>query len=348
MNIDRATETIFFCYLCSGISIVGLILSGLSYLVFCNPQFKENLYNYLKFEIACIGFNLLIASLRPLYHCENVTSAGTYGSVLFFIVFLHYLSSVLEMTAIVCHNLSMFDFYLLVSGINNSNLEQSRLRKFIIHRLKKNHRIICFLVLISSMVLFSFQTFEFEIKASSFAQNFTSLASVNGSMKPGMRYNYSKQKSKWCDEKLFIINQKMAFTLRDNINLNVLVLLNTLIFFRLKEVLRNKIQLLDKNGKGGKELDELVKSVRSKMNLILASSLNTFLGRYPIWVYFMMDIYFDWSQLHLLCKFAVLAVDFSYSLNFLLFYFTNNIFKRVTNSFVKKWLNRNERKDTDQ
>lgn len=169
-----------------------------------------------------------------------------------------------------------------------------------------------------------------------------------------------------------MINEIFAFLVRDGFNLIILILLNILIFMRVKQGMNKKILMLNKvnttmqrqNGQNdhkspppGTHIEENAhdeadqqqrrrttnnshKSTRSisktkyKLTImVIMSSVNCTLGRLPIMIFFIIRNFSENDAVLYFRKLAVMCVYLSYDFNFLFLYFTNKKFKMLFNEY---------------
>ena len=112
---------VIFIYVIPALSLIGFVLNTICFIVFSNIDFKESLYKYLKVESIFIAVNLLMQLFRPFEACRKTSlntinwSSKSYLVQLYLFYCLNFLASVLEMTALMLHLISSFNFYILLS-----------------------------------------------------------------------------------------------------------------------------------------------------------------------------------------------------------------------------------------
>ena len=311
MEFMDLTELIFFCYTCTVISVIAFILGIISLIIFSHSTFKESFYKYLRVEITLITISLFFSSFRPIHSCYGSPLSQSYISNNYVKFFLHYLNSPIELTAMICHNLYSLYYYLSISevGQRQPNSFKNKILKF----LKSNCVLFTICIFFINCLLYLHQVFEFDIVPKDI---------------PG---KYYMGKSEFTKCIWFIINQKFAFIFRDFVNLNLIIVLNIMICFKLKQYIEQKSKLIEDKQK----LEALKRNLHNKLNVILCGSINFILGRIPILVYFILDHFYSYDKIHLILKIGVLAVNLSYFLYFILFYFINNNFRSVFNSHLR-------------
>ncbi len=105
-----------------------------------------------------------------------------------------------------------------------------------------------------------------------------------------------------------------------------------MICFKLNQYIQQKSKFIDDKIK----FNNLKKNLTNKLNIISCGSINFIVGRIPILIYFILDHYYPYDKIHLILKIGVMAVNLSYCLYFIFFYFINNNFSLVFNEYVKK------------
>jgi hypothetical protein len=310
-NFIKDTDHIFFCVMTPIIDIIGVILSITGLAILQNVQFKENVYKYLKVETLFICINLIISSLRPMYHCETVSTYKTKLIVIFQSYFRGYFGSCLEEAAFLCNLIATFQFYLMVANVKSSKFK--RFARF-------NYKIVCFIVFLFSCVLFLYQIFEFKIVSHMNNDNKTiyTTESIN------IEYHY-----------LFNINRIVAFSIRDFLNPFISIILNILIYLKVRRVIKRKKTLQKNKTTNMKNVDNSLKL------MIFFGSLNNIVGRVPIALWYILDIFYNYEKTHLVLKFAVLAVDLSYAFHFILYYVTNKLFRQIFVNYLFNFCRRN-------
>jgi hypothetical protein len=312
MNEIENTENIFFCYICPIISLNGLILSTLCLIVMMNSQFKQNLYNFLKMEMFFIALNLIIGTIKPIFHCFYSPTRGKYFSVIYFIYFINYLSSVLEQSVFVSNILATIEFYLLI--LNKHESKYNFLRRV-------NSKIIGLIVFISSSLLFLYQVFGFNIKKLKINHRpFHNLSSATDF--------FSIEKSAFSFSIYYRINQIAGFVIRDFINLFILTFLNILIYIKIKKSIRKKLTIQANVSSSVKNIDNSLKL------MVFLGSLNNIIGRIPIAIWSILDTIYVYEKTHLLLKISVLTVNLSFGFHFILYFFTNKLFKKVCLTYL--------------
>ena len=321
INNVEYTDVIFFCYTAPAISLFVFFQSILCFIIFSNKIFKEKLYPYLKLDALFISLDMLIGILKPIFHCETTLTKDTLFSNIFFVGFIHYGASVLENSAFMCCILSTFEFYVLVS-------EKLGKSKFYLLYSKINYKIKCFIVFLFSVLLFLYQIFEFEI------------VNTEESYLNVTKYKYTKKDSSFRYSTFYAVNQIIVFSLRDFLNNIILIVLNVLIFFSVKQSIINKKNIRTIS----KDLNKRKNSIKTNLRIrnakhsiklmIYFGGINNIVGRLPLLVYFLLNSHFPFEQIHLILKFGVIVLLVSYSFHFILYFFTNKLFRKLCYKYV--------------
>ncbi len=302
------TEFIFSCLMSPIICIIGFFLNFLCFIIFLNDNFKKAMYHYLKVEALLICLNMFIGLFKPLHHCPNTVTHKSYISIMYFIYMINYFLSVLENSAFICRNISLYEFYLLVTNKKHSKYN-------IISRV--NYKLMTLVIFLFSILLFVYQIFEFD---------FTKELKINGNIS----YNeYGITPSIFSKSYFFKINQIIAFTIRDFINLFLMIVLNLSIYHKLLKSMKNKIEIQKSSTENSKNVINSVKL------MVFLGSINYIIGRIPIAIYSILNTQLDYKEIHLLTKIAVITVNLSYSIHFFLYLTTNKIFKNVFFYYAK-------------
>jgi hypothetical protein len=137
-------------YICTIICSFAFILNLLCFLIFSNERFKDFVfYKYLMIESVLISINMFIQLLRPINYNRTSFISKTLFSQIYLNIFLYYVSSALEMSAFFCHILSLLDFYILISNSNKISKLYSKI----------SYKIICWLIIGSSFIFYSYNLF---------------------------------------------------------------------------------------------------------------------------------------------------------------------------------------------
>jgi hypothetical protein len=317
------TELVFFCYSCSIVSVIGFILGIISLIIFSHSTFKESFYKYLRVEITFITISLFFSSFRPIHSCYGTPLSRSYISNNYVKFFLHFLNSPIELTAMICHN--VYSFYYYLSLFDVGNLHSASIKNKIHKFLKSNCSLVTICIFFINCLVYLHQVFEFD------------LVQMNI---PG-KYYLGKSEVTKCT--WFIVNQKFAFIFRDFFNLNLIIVLNIIVYIKLNQYIEQKSKLFDDKQK----LKNFMKNLKNKSNVILCGSINFILGRIPILIYFILDNLYTYDKIHMILKIGVLAVNLSYLLYFILFYFINNNFRMVFNSYMRILFLKNKNKNLE-
>ena len=315
----QSNNDIFFLYIIPVICILCLLLNMLNFLIFSTKIFKEVLFQYFKMQSLFICLNLLIKCLFPLYYCKTCSTASMYISQFYFKYFIVYAASVLEMSAILCQIISTYFCFRLIS--------------------KKQTTFHCSYVLISLFVIaisglvYLYQLFEYQINEYELILNFV-----------GYTKNMTIFKTEYGSfhfNVVMSIIEIAAFTLRDGLSSVVLIVLNILIFIKVRKNLKRKKRMVMEKSTVNNDLTDntnsLTKVDRSQIRLtimVLVSCANCLVGRTPILLFFILRNFLEELQLAKLLYFAISCIYFSYFISFFLYYITNKKFKYVLKKCV--------------
>ena len=324
---------VIFTFIVPALSLFGLVFQALSLMVFSNPRFKELLYHYLKMESFNLLVNFLNASFKPVFHCFTCKISKTYFAQLYFLIFIEYGSSVLELNAIINRIISTFCCYMLLC---NKNSKTKCL--FVLNYYKIINLIINFF----SCVIFSFHLTTYRIIGMDFFD--TNLNKTNT--------KFLLQRDKFSDSSLKKILEVSAFIFRDGLSLSILTVLNILVFIRVKKSFSKKRKIFSSS-----QIDQIdslretsffnhqksnKKKVLNRINkfeyrhsiIVIVSCINYIIGRIPIMVYFILKNLSNENDL--LLKGAVLTVFVSYNLNFFIYYLSNKRFQKILKEMFKR------------
>jgi hypothetical protein len=315
-------------YICTFLGIFGFFLNLIVFLIFShNASFKETLYKYYKLQALFITLDLFIQALRPIYNWKEYAITKSYVANLYEIWLITYAASVLEMCAFVCLLIATLHYYIHIH--NNA----ATLESFILFRISYIYVAIGLLVV--SGLLFVYQLFEYSVFCYSHYDNCN------------IRVDEKLQRSVF-----HRVIEIFAFVLRDGFNWVCLVVLNVLIFVKVRSDMGRKLKLLkiQKSMKSSTPTTATAESnaaentlnsigrTKSKLTLmVVMSSVNCALGRLPIMVYFIMINFIKMNDtMSLFLNLAISFVFVSYSVNFFFLYFTNKKFKALFNQYLGK------------
>ena len=252
--------------------------------------------------------------------------------------FLNYSATILELTALLLHLISTFNFYILLTSYKRNFLNQKLEIMTKISYIKVS--ICCF---IFSNVMFSFQLSQNNIVKYNVIEVDSNDIVVN------TREIYLNEEREFSKKPAFLISMLVCHFFRDGYVLSLLLVLNVLIFIEGKKALYKKQQMNLRNKElsfscddsmyptnSTNEIEKRVKKSTKKSYLklttmVLATSLNFIIGRIPILVGFILKaIDQEWSnRVNLAMKVGCTSVFVSYFLFFFLYYFFNNRFRKV-------------------
>ena len=139
-----------------------------------------------------------------------------------------------------------------------------------------------------------------------------------------------------------------AFTLRDGLSSVVFIVLNILIFNKVKKNLNKKKRMVMEKStvndfaETGNSLTKVDRSQIRLTIMVLVSCANCLVGRTPILLFFILRNFLEESQLTKLLYFAISCIYFSYFISFFLYYITNKKFKYVLKQCLFKILRYSE------
>lgn len=336
--IIEEKNDLIFTYIVPIMGTVGFILQLLSFLVFSNSKFKELLYQYLKLESFCLLLNCFNASFKPIFHCRTCKISKTYYAQLYFIIFIEFGSSLLEFSAIVNRILSSFCCFMLLCN------KMSKQKPYLFFYYSK---LVNLAIFFFGSTIFSFKIFSYEIVKKSVTE-------INSNQTKSQYEFRGSNFSKGAWKNALEIS---AFVFRDAFNIIILLVLNFLIYSRIKNNLSKKKTLFmpnntnvklsthqnesfkmdlsffndfNKQNSKNKKISTLARIKRCEIKhsiIVLISCFNYLVGRIPIMVFFILRNLN--KENHYLLKGSVLTVYFSYNFNFFLYYFSNKQFRRV-------------------
>ena len=289
-------------------------------------------------EMLFLSLFLIFNSVRPIYICRNTLTREQYYSALIYLISA-YMITIFEMCSVVCSLFSSIEFYILISNQKKS--------KLILFR-KYSYKLISLILFIICSVIYSFRLYEFEIVEGRRSVNST-FASNNSS--PFINVKYYCNKSSYSNSIYFKIHKLFGSLLLNGVNPIVFIILNVMIFIRVRNSLKQKRLLLKNEIEStmtstSKQQTDVInsKKVNSKIStknaenslnlMFILGNLNTLTTRACILGYFIFDTIYEGSKLtEIICIFAIIIYHI---LNFLIFYFTNNVIKNVTHNYLKR------------
>jgi len=333
-------------YGCSIVSLVGFFLTTFSYLVFNSPYFRKidkekfknyELYFYLRIESIFICFNLFFQIFRMIFFNEALRHE--FISMMYELYFLDYFAGVLEMSAIIFHIFSTFNFYIIVSN-QNQMCCPSKYCKIT----GAYNRLVCVIVFVFSCIQFSYKVIgknvEYHCDKNQTQCSYEILNNLVG------------------DSFSFQIWEILAFLMRDVCVLIVLIMLNILIYVKVNKSIKYKKTILELSYSiettSTQILDHrpieqaiprksYIKLERAKIStsiMVICSCLNNCVGKLPICIFYILkntclkDKHSHAEKdmrdgLYLFEIFAILFVYMNYCGCFFIYYFSNKSFKLV-------------------
>jgi hypothetical protein len=328
-------ELAFNCYIGTVISLTGIVLLAISLIIFYNKEFKENFYNYIRMEVLFSLLTLIFYTLRAVYYCQNPQTYGKYINCNIHLMST-YFRSVFDLIAIL---------FTIISSIECFNGIRSPSRSKLLSKI--SYKLVTIVVIFICLSLFAYRLFEYDIKPLILKNNQTL---------------YFLRKSNFTKSTFYGLNKIISFTFSNGITVCILVLLNCLIYIKIRNVIKNKINIIQLSAKtindnNYSNNDTSLQSQNStnknntlkqiKINnqvklLVYGGSLNAIIARVPLLILLINEFAFtnytnDFNNIVVLIGLAFLLL--SYSIKFLLFYLANNLFRSLFNHYVLKLYN---------
>ena len=320
---NKLSQKLFACYIDVTINIFGIFLSSIAFVVFLSPKFKENMYNYIRIEIISTIFTLLLYSFRATYYCTD-TVLSTYGYEIIYI-FFRYLRYVFEMNTTLMAILSSLCFYFVISNLENAKFN------FIS---KTSYKLIISVIFVLNILIFLYLLFESDI-VEYFDNDFKNQSTLFEN-RPKLFYLKTSYFARTLYHQIFEI---LAFLIENIICVLVLIIINLLIFMRLRKFMKNKVNI-KRNASNqaimNKNMDRTKRSIRL---MIFAGNLTLIISRLPVTIDFIVkDIlgyqtpknsFYDYAH-----QLIFTFISFSFSIKFILYYSTNILFRKTFNNYV--------------
>jgi hypothetical protein len=342
LNINE-NFNIIPCIVNPAVSFVGLWLCIACFSILNKDDFKEKFFKYSKIEAFFMSLNLFITVVQPIVKCKNLGISYSYMAQIYLIYFIKYGRSICEMVAFWANIMAGLSCYYF---LNN--------RRSCIKLKQHSWKLVSCVIFVLSSCLFSYKLFQWNIVSYEDDSN-----------------KFTVQKSNFTNSKLNSFMEIFAMTMRDGLGVIFLLILNVLLLFKINQVMRTKIHLLKFNflksiriNKVHCDLNKMKTSfyrnnqlmskidrTKTKMTLaIFFSCLKCLLGRFPIFLYFILLTLFEknnYIQNHYYWDFfyytASLTIYLSYWFSFFLFYFFNNKFKKIVNANICKIFQKNKK-----
>ena len=303
-------DIIFNCYANSICSIIGFLLSIVCFFTFNNSIFKLNYYNYFKMEISLIGFDLFLTIFSICNYCPLLSLKSTYALVAYKFYGLWYFKSVLELSANLCCIFGTLNFYCIIAKKNLTWLK-------IISNI--SYIKVCSCLFIFSCAFFSYRLFEINI------------ISVFDN-KTNQSDHYVMSKTKFAESKIYGWLTLLTYSFRDLITTLILLILNLLIFINVKKAISNKKYLQNRNLDSNEQRN--IKSTENSLKLmVFFGNFNNILGRLPLLIYFYNSYLIKFESAWLL-DISILIIYLSYIIKFMLYFFTNKLFKKILQNYL--------------
>ena len=319
MENSAAAAALILVYITPVVSLIGVVLSIIMLKIFTSNDFKDISFKYIKYQTLFSLFNLIIKVSQPIYYCKLLPKCDishTEFVQYYYIGILTYVSSICEMVAQYCNIFSGLFCTIYVC-------EQMKIFKFL-----SFHRYTLIVLVLLSGILFSFQIFQKEI------------TNVNNS--------YVTQNK---NETYLSYFEYTANIIRDGLSSCLLIIIDLLLLWKLRKIMREKLRLLNLNLLNRVSItNELLPSSFSnnlnRMNLksknqlkinrtrrlqtitILSSCINSLISRLPILIFYIIKINqpkIDTESIEFASTALVIYV--TNCVSFFIFYFSNEKFK---------------------
>jgi hypothetical protein len=222
MASSNQTNDVFYVYVGPIVGSIGLLFELICFIVLSNKEFNGTLFKYLKYQVIFEAIDLLIGVLRPIHDCKTCPISKTYYSQLHFLITIVYLASVCEMSALMCQIASVYHCLKLISINKQFTFSKSFLAKHL-------HRVIVFLIFFYSALLFSYQLLQYRIIHKEDTDSYELVDSSD------------------FDPSLWLVCESISFGIRDLVLLIILISLNLLLFFKVKQNIKHKIFVINFN-----------------------------------------------------------------------------------------------------
>ena len=319
----------YFVIIIPAVGFIGLLLTILCFTIFTKSIFKTNVYIFLKYESAFIGFDLLLTSLRPFHHNNDFEFARSFVSQFYYVYLLVIFASVLEMAAILCHLMSTYDLYLLVSNLKRPKLLE-----------KIPNIVTCLIIFLFSCLVYFYLLFVFKVGGHEINQ-------ATAENKTRIRLVYQMDAYEFSKSSAKKVIEIGVFVLRDGLSLLLLIGLNVMIFLKIRKSLRKKRLFLSQNSNDSKnknnqnnsnstnKLSRLKNAELRTAVMVICVGISYTIGRIPILSVYIIRNFFENDLVLLLNKISVLCVYISYATYFFIYYVFNNKFRKVFHSYFK-------------
>jgi hypothetical protein len=313
-------------------AFAGFSFCLISLLIFLKEDFKENLFKLFRIELVFICANYLIASFVPMV-CDQGSLSETFIAQFYFVYFLVFLASIVQMSAFYLSIFSAYYCHLLLNE-KSSNFQ--------IFGKNVSLKLVVLFVVSLSTILFAYQLFEFEIKE---IKKIDEISNTSHSIWITISTDFNKSNLKYYLEILSMIA-------RDGIGILVLIITNLLLYVKVRANINKKKMLIKwKNGESEcstntADLNQhpisnnLSKSSPDKTKnritvMIISYCLNCLLGRLPVLVYFLTKKYLNETTSSVFFEYCFVLINISYGLNFFIYYFGNVRFKQAFNQYFR-------------
>ena len=323
-SIPWSIDETYWAVLIPSSSILGLILTLLSLIIFCNSAFKNEVYTFLKYETVFIAIDLFITSLRPMISYYQSDFSITFFPQFYQIYMVMIMTNIIESSAIICHNVSTYELYMLLSNKQKPKFLQ-----------KCPKRIICMIIFAVSFLIYSYQFFSYRVGAygNNEINNLTNKTEF-------VFTNYGFAAYAFNDSLAKKIIQTFALIWIYGVNLVILISLNLMILYKVKSVILRKKTLLKKmptigsSNTNSKKSNQIKNSERTTAIMVLLVSLSYMIGRLPIMTMFILMEFSYNNTFQFVLMNAILCVYISYGSYFFIYYICNNKFRKIFNDYA--------------
>ena len=308
-----------FIYIIPSISFIGVFLNLLCFMIFKSSELKELLYKYLLAETFFNCINLFLQIFRP-FTGLNLDSLTLLIQIYEFYL-LDYLPSTLEMTSLILHLLSSFDFYFIIS-----NHDKNQKFQFIS---KLSYVKITLIIFTFSLLAFSYKFFQCEIRPIYMIEIGKNNSYIND------RFAYITFRTDFSKNIIFKILDLFLVSFRDGFILLLIIILNGLIYMKVKDSL-NKKQSIFKKWKKNKSNNDINSSNNNNNNrvhikivvMLLITTIKFMIGRLPILFTFILSYVLN-EPLSIFFSISCLSVFISNSFCFFFYLYFNKRFRNV-------------------
>ena len=319
---------IFQTYVYPILSLFGLVFTIFIFLIFSNSSFKQNIYVFLKYESVFIWLDLCATAFPIIIYRPEWDKA--YFRCFYRLYFIGILKSVLEMTGILCHIMSSIELFLLISNKTKPKSLQ-----------KVPNLTIGLILFLISCFIYSYMFFVSYIDEEPYR-----LLYNNGTNITSLQFiGYKVRNTEFNDSMTKKLIEIIAFSIRDGLNLIVLIALNVMIYLKVKKAMTKKKKMLNQNfsvntTNNKTEMhnngnNKLKRSERNTAFMVIIVSICYTIGRIPIMISFIVrNVYEETNGMRIFKITSVISVILSYDSYFFIYYFTNKNFRNLFTQYL--------------